>query len=426
VIFLGKSRFLEAIEVTKTVLDDFIFKCDSRVKPTYFTREGNNKLNFKSTMLFMLNFVRKSLQFELDHFFELFHKGEMAISKQGFTEARKKIKPEAFITLHHTIVDWFYNQNDYKTFMGFRLCAIDASSLEVNNSQRLKDAYDTSKGSSIELARAMATCIYDIENNMIVQALITKCTIGEREVAEDLIDMLKESGLRNDLLLFDRGYPSIDFFFYLMEANVKFVIRIPIKNYKKLINPSLPDQTILFKKNGKTILLRAVKVQLDSGVEEILITNLLDEVMDVKVFKSLYFKRWGIETKYDELKNKMELQKFTGDTPVTVEQEFYASIYLSNMAAFVKQEADERIAEEQKPKNLKHKYTVNTNILIGKLKDNMVQIMLEESPRKRKLIYQKLLKDISRNKSPKRTGRKFPRREGLNANRNSMNQRSCI
>jgi len=96
------------------------------------------------------------------------------------------------------------------------------------------------------------------------------------------------------------------------------------------------------------------------------------------------------------------------------------------MAAFVKQEADEMIAEEQETKNLKHEYTVNTNILIGKLKDNLVQIMLEESPRKRQSIYQKLLNEISRNRSPKRNGRTFPRREGLNANRHSMNQRSCI
>jgi len=40
------------------------------------------------------------------------------------------------------------------------------------------------------------------------------------------------------------------------------------------------------------------------------------------VFKSLYFKRWGIETKYDELKNKFGLQKFTGDTPIRLNKSF--------------------------------------------------------------------------------------------------------
>jgi hypothetical protein len=423
---LGKSKFLEAVEVTQKLLDDFIFMCDSRVKPTYFTREGNNKVDFKSTILFMLNFVRRSLQFELDHFFELFHKGEKVISKQGFTAARRKIKPEAFIELSRTIVDWFYNRNDYKTFMGFRLCAIDASIFEINNSQRLRDAYNSAKGTSVELARAMASCIYDIENNMIVKAIITKCTAGERDVAIQLIEMLKASGSKNDLLLFDRGYPSIDFFFYLMESSVKFVIRIPNNYYKKRIDPSLSDQTIRFERKGESICLRVLKFELDSGVEEILISNLTDDTMDVKTFKSLYFKRWGIETKYDELKNKLQIQKFTGDTPASIKQDFYASIFLSNMASLVKQEADEMIAKEQKQKNLKHEYTVNTNILIGKLKNKLVQIILEKSPRKRKSLYKKLMEEINRNRSPIRPGRKFIRKNSLKANKNCLNQRPCI
>ncbi|WP_237721479.1 transposase, partial [Paenisporosarcina sp. TG20] len=150
---------------------------------------------------------------------------------------------------------------------------------------------------------------------------------------------------------------------YLYESNMKFVIRIPKNSYKKLIDPSLSDQIVKFNKKGKSIYLRVLKFKLDSGIEEILVTNLMDEAMDVEAFKSLYFKRWGIETKYDELKNKLQIQKFTGDTPISIKQDFYASIFLSNMTALVKQEADELIAKEQEPKELKHEYTVNMNIL---------------------------------------------------------------
>jgi len=256
---MEKSKFLEAVKVTQALLEDFIFMCESRVKPTYFTREGKNKLDFKSTILFMLNFVRKSLQFELDHFFEVLGKEERAISKQGFSAARRKIKPDAFLKLFSTLVDWFYSQNDYKTFMGYRLCAIDASILEINNSKRLRDAYNFAKGTSVELARAMTSCIYDIENNMIVKAKITKCTEGERHIARLLIDELKESGMKNDLFLFDRGYPSVDFFHYLLEVGVKFVIRLPNNYYKNKINPSLSDQVISFKKYGEVFHLRVLK-----------------------------------------------------------------------------------------------------------------------------------------------------------------------
>lgn len=426
VIFLGQSKFLEALEVTQKLLDDYTFMCESRVKPTYFSRKGHNKLTFKSTILFMLNLVRKSLQYELDHFFERFHEGDRVISKQGFSAARRKIKPEAFIKLHHSIVDWFYHQKDYKTFMGYRLCAIDASMLEINNSQRLRDAYNSAKGTSVELARAMTSCIYDIENNLIVKAKITKCTASERDIAKELIDMLKVSGLKNDLLLFDRGYPSIDFFHYLINTGVKFVIRMPKNRYQKRMDPSVSDQTIAFENKGQTMHLRVLKVALDSGVEEVLITNLMDDSMDIQSFKSLYFKRWGIETKFDELKNKLQLQKFTGDTPDTVEQDFYASMFLANMASLVKQEADEQIAKDHEQKHLKHEYTVNMNVLIGKLKDKLIEIILEKKRAKRVKIYQKLLVAIQRNKSPKRPGRQFIRRNSLKANKNGLNQRPCI
>jgi hypothetical protein len=72
---MGNSKFLEAVDVSSNVLHDFIFMCESRSKPMYFTREGKNKLDFISTMLFMLNFVKKSFQIELDDYFKLIGTG---------------------------------------------------------------------------------------------------------------------------------------------------------------------------------------------------------------------------------------------------------------------------------------------------------------------------------------------------------------
>ena len=54
--------------------------------------------------------------------------------------------------------------------------------------------------------------------------------------------------------------------------------------------------------------LRAIRFTLSSGEEELLITNIVDENLGIPEFKTLYFKRWGIETKFDELKNKLQLQ----------------------------------------------------------------------------------------------------------------------
>ncbi|WP_019155455.1 IS4 family transposase [Robertmurraya massiliosenegalensis] len=423
---MRKSMFLEAVEVTRNVLHDFIFMCESRSKETYFTREGRNKFTFVSTILFMLNFVKKSFQIELDDYFKLIGKETESVSKQAFCEARKKIKPEAFIKLFDTIVDWYYKENPWKTFMGFRLFAVDASILEINNSIRLRDAFDVSKGSSLELARAMASCIYDIENNLIVKALITKCTEGERSVASKLINSFKAQLSSNDLFLFDRGYPSLNFFSFLIESKVKFIIRTQVSYYKSSIKASVPDQMIELKKSGKLMRLRAIRFILPSGEEELLITNIEDEKFGIQDFKILYFKRWGIETKYDELKNKLQLQKFTGDTPLSVEQDFYATMFLANMASFVKREADEMIAIEQEGKDLTYEYKTNTNVLIGKLKTNLIRLILEKSPRRRKRIYKQILDEITRSRTPIRPGRSFIRNKRLRANRNGLVQKSAI
>ena len=42
--------------LTKALTDDIIFLCETRLKKTYFTRIGNNKMTFKSIINFILNF----------------------------------------------------------------------------------------------------------------------------------------------------------------------------------------------------------------------------------------------------------------------------------------------------------------------------------------------------------------------------------
>ena len=136
-----------------------------------------------------------------------------------------------------------------------------------------------------------------------------------------------------------------------MNANVKFIIRTPIRHYKSSILASLPDQMFELNNKGKIVRLRAIRFTLDSGEEELLITNIEDAELGIQDFKTLYFKRWGIETKFDELKNKLQIQKFTGDTPLSIEQDFYATMFLANMASLIKNEADEMIAKDRKGRN---------------------------------------------------------------------------
>lgn len=420
------KQLLEGLGITNRLVDDIIFMCESRAKSTYFTRSANCKMDFKSLIIFGLNFVKKSLQIELDLFFETIEGGEDGISKQGYSEARQKILPTAFIKMADAILDWYYGDDDYKKFNGYRLSAIDASLMELNNSERLRNAFGYSESKTVKLARARASCIYDLENDMVITSKITSYFTGEREIAIDLIEKLKQMGLKNDLILFDRGYPSRPFFVYLEGSGVKYLMRVKNQSMKEVNEAMEPDQIVQINVGGKTIKVRVLRFMLDSGVEEVLVTNLLEESLGIQEFKALYFRRWGIEVKYDELKNKLQIHNFTGDTKIAVEQDFYASIYLSNMVALAKNEANERIAQNNEDKNLKYEYKVNSNILIGKLKDSMVLMLLEDNSEKRRAMNERIIEKISKNMVPIRPGRSKPRNMGRKAPKHPLNQKRCL
>lgn len=85
-----KSYLEEGLRITNSLIDDIIFMCETRMKETYFTRIGNNKMTFKSIVVFILNFVKKSLQLELDDFFKGTNGTNLNVTKQAFSEARQK------------------------------------------------------------------------------------------------------------------------------------------------------------------------------------------------------------------------------------------------------------------------------------------------------------------------------------------------
>lgn len=128
-----KRNFLtEGIRLSDVLLNGIIFMCETRMKNTYFTRIGNNKMTFKSIMGFMLNFVKKSLQLELDDFFDGTNGTKLSVTKQAFSEARQKISPIAFVKLSDAIIQWFYKDTDFKRFKGYRLLSIDGTILEIS------------------------------------------------------------------------------------------------------------------------------------------------------------------------------------------------------------------------------------------------------------------------------------------------------
>ena len=92
----------------------------------------------------------------------------------------------------------------------------------------------------------------------------------------------------------------------------------------------------------------------------------------------------------------------------------------------MKNEANEIIAGNNKDKNLKYQYQVNTNILIGKLKDSMVLMLLIDNSEERNSMFHRIIRKIEKNMVPIRPGRSKIRNMGLKANKYPMNQKRCL
>lgn len=64
---------------------------------------------------------------------------------------------------------------------------------------------------------------------------------------------------------------------------------------------------------------RLIRIELDNGEIEVLITSLLDRQKYAHTdFKPLYQQRWGSETCYDTLKNKLQIEVVSGHSPEAV------------------------------------------------------------------------------------------------------------
>lgn len=102
-------------------------------------------------------------------------------------------------------------------------------------------------------------------------------------------------------------------------------------------------------------------------------------------------------------------------------------MYLSNMVALAKMDANEIIEEEYKNKGLKYEYKVNTNVLIGKLKNTLITMISINNPWKRLRMLKHIEEEIQRNVIPIRPDRSFERKENKSTQMvNRMNKKRAL
>jgi len=354
------------------------FLKNGRKKATDFTRR--RKLPFEKLCLFLLGIVHECLCVAFRRFTEKIEE-DIEMTEQSLSEARDKIKWEAFAGLFEKTGTFAYT-GDYDRWNGYRVWGNDGSKLGLPNYPSLAKVFGDEKGSPT----ARASILYDVLNYTVFDAQISPLTVDERSLTKKHIDGLVERmgiQLDRELIISDRGYPSEDMIEYHEKNGLFYLMRV-----REKFNVDVDNQ----KSNAGYVRIgqykvRVIKVVLDTGEVETLLTN-LTENFD---FKELYYKRWGVEKEYDVLKNTLEIENFSGKTETAIKQDFYIHMIASNILAASFWEAQELVDAERNSKDdNKYEYKVNIAQAASVLRDYLIPAILANSPRKRDKLLNKM------------------------------------
>lgn len=361
---------------------------ESRFKPQYFTRK--RILPFENLLKYLLSMHKTSNQTALNKFLE---RRGITMSQQALSKARSKFDHSPFLKLFKGVRDAFYGAEYLPTLRKFHdkfLVAIDGSETPLPNLPALLEKFGGT-GAKVSSPTARMSIAYDVLNDFIIDAAFSPLTFSEREHAKDHIENVsKIIDLKDAVFIMDRGYPSQELIELLSKKSC-YLFRLRSKFSTEIDALPLGSHIITMYDDVRV---RIVKFTLPSGEVETLMSNLFD--LDESEFKELYFKRWRIEVKYDVVKNKLELPCFGGFSENVIMQDFWISMYLANMAAIAKNEADAKIEEVRKDKNNKHEYQANVNTLIGSLRDKLADAVFSRNPAHRQKKLERIMTEMQK------------------------------
>jgi len=375
----------------------------SRIKKESFTRERG--MPFGDALSFLLDMRKSSLQTRLNKYYKV--KGGVPISQQAFSKLRMNFDHSPFEKMVRSIVKQEYSGvYELPLWNGYHVLGIDGSSLQLPRVDGLRAEFGV-RGRGGTCPCAGMSVLYDVLHGWAIDPILARADMNERTECEKHIDFLCRELPHiavNSIITMDRGYPSLDLLGTLHVSGVKYLARCPSNFLSEINNAPMGDSTVTLK-NGISV--RVIKFVLPSGEVETLATNLFE--LAESLFPELYSLRWGVETAYFCLKEEICIEKFSGKTPNSIRQDFWASMVLLNSVAVFQQDADEVVADRHKDKLLKHSYKARTSGLIVTLRDEFIFAVLSGNPVFSASEMKRIISTMAREVSPIRPNRSFPR-----------------
>jgi len=405
------------LQYLKEIIFSQNFLLNYRQSPNDFIR--NRILSFPYIILYFCNFIKSCYQTELNKFFNIFSSGNVAIqkvSKSALCKARKKVKYEAFIALNSHAVNYFYDNFTPLTWNGFFLRVVDGSTVQLPNEPDIANhfgVWNPRQGGPCAMARISQ--LFDPLNKITIDAIISPKSYGERKLAAQHFTQLTH----RDLVLLDRGYPAFWLFKIILSKEANFCCRISTSRWhivRDFLDTKNKEQIILLHPpvtakeacqehnlDLKPITVRLIRIELESGETEVLITSLTDtETYPMEIFAELYSSRWPIEEDYKVIKRRIEIENFSGKSVLSVYQDFHARVFSKNITAILSGAAQK--AEKLEKRNRR----VNFTQALSSMRDTIVRLLYCSSELVKDML-QDLFSTFLSATEPIRPGRRFPR-----------------
>lgn len=306
-----------------------------------------------------------------------------SVSKQALSKARYGIRYELFQEFFEHSANFYYEHIMERKLWNdrYHIFAIDGSTHEVPSSKSTFKEFgkqSDQKNPDLYWSMALASVLYDVLEDVIVDAAIEKQFYSEREMSLRHFARLFDLGLENDsIVIFDRGYYSAEIYQEWVTAGCKVLMRL--KKPNRLC--SLDGDDVLDHVNapdGTKIDCRVIKYTLSSGEIEYLIT--------------------------------------------AVRQDFYIVMLQANLASLIKHQADEIISSSAKSES-KYIYAANRIFIIGKVCRNLLRwitIQISQSQ------LDEIVLEASKKRSQVRPGRSCKRKRRTRARKHYNNRKAAV
>ena len=384
------------------------------ISKRYITEDNrfirDRKMTQKEYTAFILSQRSCTSYIETIRFFTIWLKNDFkTISSQGIGKQRMFIDPKVFIDMYECFIDELYSKfSGFSKFQGYIIGACDGSIVDLPNVTLTREEFPVGDENLLKekRIRARVSCILDVHSKHILTAKIVETSVNEIDLAIEHLENLRQRlDITKLITNYDRGYPSIELMTKIIDLNSKFLIRLPknvfihqIKQMKSndeiiqinMINSRLnnfDDENLKEKarKMGR-LEIRIALVDFGKDEPEILATNLNHEEFTTEDLKELYKKRWTVETGFDRLKNLIEIEDFSGIRRPIIEQDFYAHLFVYNLAMTIKNHAENNITRTPRNKEEKIIYQSNFAKITGNIYLFFFDIIFGSQTKKEQII----------------------------------------